>query len=434
MSGIGAAAESVVRTASAQGVDHVASTLPGYLRAHRWMQRDNRYRVHVVKKITADSQTGGRGVNKHHVGAYIVASGPLHAMDGWAYLGRSINAQFAGDLATAIHLAYYSELRAAMAILAVAGVGVFNNRHFVIKVNGECVPVPGGPGTHDMVWESLRIWAGTSGAGDLVGRSIAPAGIPIADWCSAHPGLVSWRPVAASWLLAWGVDIKNYSADRDSRNTVSYRPSGLGGPRLPEARFTRDAVVELWSVLEPGDSPFAALDQALLREAIRAARRANGLRSRMSTIATEIVSRVGLSPGGQTAYLNYLVSTDRVPIIDWAADTSRLWARAHVRQVTSRAMLLLRIATGAATELLRRTGISPAAITFWKGELGQNRGLWVGAPPTDLADLWADVEAGIAAMAAGSASSYLELKTLFAEKAPALAETERAVMWGLLAN
>lgn len=401
------------------------------MRTGRWVQRHNRYRINVAEKIARETIAGGPGFAPRHMRAYVVASAPLHAADGWSYLGRSISAQLCGDTAAGIHLAYYAELRAAMSLLAAGGIGVLRRKHFVIKASGECVLVPSGPPTHDMVWESLRIWAGGADASDIVGNAITPAGTPIADWITGHPGLAGWRPLAVDWLLSWGVDIRDYTADQIARNTASYRPSRLGGPRLPPADAVRDAVVSLWSLLEPGDSPFALLDKSLLRLAIKEGRRASGLRRRMRTIAEELVQRAAVPPESARNLADFL-ATDETPrlLID-AGLSSPIWAASHIRQMTSRATLLLRVATGAATDMLQRARILPDELSFWREDVGTSHGYWQpGAPPRPLTDLWADVEAALLDVDSQAITSYADLRAAISGDS-ALSEVGRAGLWGL---
>jgi len=56
----------------------------------------------------------------------VAACGPNHCLDGWSYLSRSVSALVARDGHSAKHMAYYAQLRAAMSMLAVSGVGIFN--------------------------------------------------------------------------------------------------------------------------------------------------------------------------------------------------------------------------------------------------------------------------------------------------------------------
>ena len=77
-------------------------------------------------------------INSDRLSEYIGISAPVHSMDGWSFLGRSIHCLSRGDPYIAVHLAYYAELRAALAILAAQGIGVFSYPHCVIDSEGRC--------------------------------------------------------------------------------------------------------------------------------------------------------------------------------------------------------------------------------------------------------------------------------------------------------
>lgn len=59
--------------------------------------------------------------------------------------------------------------------------------------------------------------------------------------------------------------------------------------------------------------------------------------------------------------------------------------------VISRATLLLRVASGSNSELIRGAGLSAKTLSFWWKQLGRARGLWPSDQELPLADLWADI-------------------------------------------
>ncbi len=99
--------------------------------------------------------------------AYISASGPCHVIDGWSFIGRAIDATLRGDSYAAIHLGYYAELRAAMALLACEGVGILNSRHATIDVKSNTHEFGKGKGTHKIIWPCIQHWAGLAKAKSL---------------------------------------------------------------------------------------------------------------------------------------------------------------------------------------------------------------------------------------------------------------------------
>src|SRR4051812_31586529 len=105
---------------SRSGVEAAAACLTQFLRDSRWLGKTNVYGVAASEKLYRDSKAK-RAPKGRNLGQYVAASAPLHALDGWAYVARSLDAAFMGDPDAARHLAYYAELRAALALLAAAG-------------------------------------------------------------------------------------------------------------------------------------------------------------------------------------------------------------------------------------------------------------------------------------------------------------------------
>ena len=112
----------LVKAASSTAIE---DTLRGmrlrFRRWDRWLTARHPY-TNVVAALDSNSSTidGGK------IAEYIAASIPLHVADGWTFLARAFESIRSGDRNTAVHLAYYAELRAAMSLLASEGVGVFN--------------------------------------------------------------------------------------------------------------------------------------------------------------------------------------------------------------------------------------------------------------------------------------------------------------------
>jgi hypothetical protein len=106
--------------------------------------------------------------------------------------------------------------------------------------------------------------------------------------------------------------------------------------------------------------------------------------------------------------------------------------------VLSRATLLLRVATGACARLLRRTDLTKENLTFWWVALGEDRGLWdAGKEPSQLMDLWADVEAAVKEVKSWEGANAAQKPTLerWRRELPyqisVLGGFERVALWGL---
>ena len=92
---------------------------------------------------------------ERNLAQYIAASVALHANDGWSYLGRSVSCLLAGDTHRALHLAYYAELRASMSLLAGAGIGIFDKKHFIVPTTNSTANFGLGHSTHVIAWLAL---------------------------------------------------------------------------------------------------------------------------------------------------------------------------------------------------------------------------------------------------------------------------------------
>lgn len=99
-----------------------------------WLAPANRYLNTATK--TYDNDLASSSVHHAALIDYISASAPAHLIDGWSYLSRATDAILRGDLNSAIHFAYYAELRAAMSLLACEGIGVFSGKHPIINKTG----------------------------------------------------------------------------------------------------------------------------------------------------------------------------------------------------------------------------------------------------------------------------------------------------------
>ena len=425
-------------------VEKAFAVMAGNWASNRWLNSSNRYRNECIQTLKKDCKTGGRLRHKD-LTEYIAASVLVHCMDGWAYLGRAINAHLVGDHDCARHLSYYAELRAAMAILGAHGVGVFSRDHVVVDSRGRCIRLHG-PGTHEFVWQALEEWAGSNDARDAVLKCVRAGGQTLDVWLShfsTAPALMSI--LTKRWLLAWGLDIARMAEDREARNLSSYRPTSFSTSRPPPADSSIKMASLLWSACEPStDSPFAILDRQLLRASLREAFRATEARS-VKQARSKFKFRIN-------AVLRFLQPAS-VPGVDWeqyltadptgtevlsfAGQSDPPKVPMHGWQVASRALLLLRIATGSCARIVQTLPISLRhAMTGWVDSLGQDRSLWkAGDSPASLFDLWKDPEDALRDLAAdlSQLASYTELWRRQSQAAAVLSTCERVGLWGFAA-
>ena len=106
----------------------------GQLPSQRFIGKKNYYKTDTAKRVDRETQANLQK-RKNQIGEYVASSVLLHCNDGWNYLSRAVESLINGDIASAIHFAYYAELRSAMSLLAYEGIGIFNVRHIWFDAN-----------------------------------------------------------------------------------------------------------------------------------------------------------------------------------------------------------------------------------------------------------------------------------------------------------
>ena len=95
-------------------------------------------------------------LQKDDLAQYLALSTASHVLDGWRYISQAAISLLNGSRTQAIHLAYYAELRAALAILAFSGIGILKRHHFALTGNMDVVWFEGG--THEATWKAIGSW------------------------------------------------------------------------------------------------------------------------------------------------------------------------------------------------------------------------------------------------------------------------------------
>jgi hypothetical protein len=385
---------------SRENVEATFSGLRKFIGESQWIGTRNRYSKDTIKKIQSDSKIN-RIREPRQLSQYIAASTVLHCSDGWSYLGRAFLALLGGDAARAIHLAYYAELRAAMSLLATEGIGVFSNRHFFIDAPNSAKMMQTKSGTHNFVWDCLKYWGVQSASGLLFSRLVRPYGRALDDWLVPVGGSASVAPQAQRWFLQWGMDLKILSADRDARNISSYRPGGLPRQDAAEAVLALNFVRETWSALEPSPlSNFEGIDRHILRIALENIFRGTSGKSpsddpeMFNTLVVGVLGHQDLPAhlrDGWARFLQRQTVPDDLLLLEYSKQDPAT-ALGHFA-VMSRATLMLRIASGAAAEMIEAAGFTSNDTAFWSRGLGRDRGLTDALDPDGAAtELWADVD------------------------------------------
>ena len=436
-------------TASRSAVQHVMSRLLSHWKGGSWLSQANSYQHDSVGRI-GDHVANNTAPQHEELADYIAASALAHCFDGWSYLARALEAEMVGDPDTARHLAYYAELRAAMSILASAGIGVFHNRHVVIRTPQQCAVLPQNMGTHMFVWYALEMWAASQDGISAVLNAIRPGGSTLSDWLSQFS--IGSMFVATDWLQQWGLDLSLMTDDRTARNQASYRPTPFTSPGPRSISDTMETVLGFWEVCDPGaGGGFPVLDRYLLRRGLNLVFQSFHMQVQPSARAKVIYERsLGTALSGldlrdhSIDWWREFLSFENLPrapkIILDAGERDEPRHPDHAKQVLARAALLLRVATGCSRELLEAAGSSEEAeLEFWRSSAAVRRRLWPeGEDDFPSVELWSDVSEASSSIEDwldegrnGAAVCHYELWNEQAEAASTLATAERAFLWGV---
>lgn len=389
--------KSALRSARRIIVENHFVSLPEAERSKGWLLNPNRYRIKCTSQYEKDARSAsnaGRPLTlrqREQLVGYVSASSPAHVVDGWSLLGRGIDATMRGDTYSAMHFAYYAELRAAMSLLASEGVGIFDSRHPILGVN--ILPFPRftgsnarGCGTHRVVWPVFRFWSGLKRAETLLNSLVMPEGRPLGDWLLGIGSRIAVRAIAKRWLTSWGLDLSSVNIDRDVRNMASYRPSEFRMPPPVSAGRVAQFANELWAMFEPGAvRRFPNVEVELLKSA---------LRSNSLSITAENIERIGFSLRDAKkweAFLKKPASEDPLPI-QCSISHGEIDTEGCHMGMLSRAALLLFIASGSARTMLQRAEYTQTTLQGWWKRHGEERGLWNASNcPDDPLDAWEDI-------------------------------------------
>jgi hypothetical protein len=153
-----------------------------------------------------------------------------HTLDGWRYLSQAASALLQADRQKALHLAYYSELRGALGILASSGIAVLKDHHFAITSTGELRWFRGS--THVKAWEALSHWVAQSQNALAVIDALGVNTVADIPWLEVCRAASAPTDVASHWLQNWSFDLTQIEGDKFARNEASY------GPKLNGHAFT----------------------------------------------------------------------------------------------------------------------------------------------------------------------------------------------------
>lgn len=332
------------------------------------------------------------------VGEQLAAEQISHLVEGWRYAAAATSAYLNNSKDSALHFAYYAELRSALSLLSWSGIRIAHGGYFYLDDNG-VKHAFSGDGTHIAVWGIWKEWVKRGDAKGLIDNRVRICpGVSYGDVlrCINVPG----QP---SLLRDWGYDLLAVGrADRQSRNKASYEPlwsvRGLDVLEDDQLELVRD----LWGLLSPSPAG-AVFDSALAVQAILTAmpdlvlKKKKNREESFGILIDDICSSTGVDKAAVLAALG--VGGVGAKVFSLASASV-----ANVENVLCRAFFLLRVSM-----LALEDGIpSSAAATGWMKCWLEHAGLWSGAKGFDAADLIDDYLIALEDFAGADAKSLWE--------------------------
>lgn len=393
------------------------------------------------------------------INTFLASTTLLHCLDGWGYLSNAIDSLLKGDSRIAVHLAYYSELRATMSFLSSEGIGIFNYDYISADIanniqknppRDRITTAPIKSGTHQFIWNSLDTWINSivkpTNPSDLLGV-FSVDGKNFNDWLTHFPYTSpnSGILVLKKWLSSWNFDINHFKKDREVRNIVSYQTPNLNVPQnIYTLNENIDKLNSFWDILEPsGSNRFQLLDKYLLRDLLtiiydqqtNSVKQANTFES----LVRKTISNMGLSV--QQSFINFMVSHEHHDLFIESFNTTidPTTNSLNPLSVIARATLMLRISTGSLSHILNSGGMNKEDLDFLWDKFGIENGFWTnGDSPADFISLWEDIKDEVEEVTtwANTKKPDLDLHTMYSDGSLPYSlnffkQFHRAGLWGI---
>lgn len=447
---------SVSKEAVIDGVKHIKRY---QLRSQRILSPKNPLLIKGPENVLkhADVRNNFR-IKSSSLNSFLAASSLAHLLDGWMYLSNAFTTLLSGDKSTTIHLAYYAELRSAMAILATEGIGVFNNKHigaFSTTTNGEFPsnfyrpnrqqgnpPTYEQPGssTHKFVWEAMKQWT------DLPYKPneeiLKPFSVrgknfeELTEYFDPRTSVSTLLTVNTikGWLKEWCFDIEKYETDRSNRNEASYRPQRIKNFLTPiDFQSIINDLNKFWEVISPSASdPFNLLDKYLLRMLYKKLYDQLNIQVPKKELIAGAFTAIGINDEMLFGFLDYENPYEEEHIIFKQASLKE----SSPLPILARATLLLRVSVGLVSQLYKEGGISKGELNFVWNSYAIDNGFWLpGSPLSDFKDLWIDIETKLTDLKLDVNSGNFEnspcsIKQRNPEAIILTGQINRACLWG----
>ena len=372
----------------------------------------------------------------------LAATGPSHCLDGWTFLSRALAALLSGDTHTTRHLAYYAQLRAALSLLHCHGIGIFNGVNFAADASGVLFhigknhPRNRGLGTHPAAWAALRGWADQMGTASVFLSSVKFRGVSLLDCIDAVWPSAAGAPLVSKVIENWGVDLKRSAEEHESRNISSYCAHAFNAVHSPLSSRL-ELVQSIWRGLEPdGRGGFPSLDRHLLRKLLELMRQRQSNISSQQNLWQTAFPR--LDPRVRQFVTQDFLERGQDPmdlVVFTHADSTQ---PGDVHAMVSRALLLLRLATGVVRSAFLDAQFDLAAddLQPWFNTVGIDRGFWsANRPPEEFEELWDEVSYAVTDLdqyvSTDIGGDQLRFGDSLRDQVAFLSQAERACIWGV---
>lgn len=310
----------------------------------------------------------------------------FHMIEGWRYASAATAAFLNHSEQTALHFAYYAELRAALSLLSWSGIRVKQKSHYYLDSKGVKKPIDHSP-THTAVWGLWQNWVNRSDAQALFNDHIRlTAGVPLSQVVTA---LQYIKPTQT--IQGWGLDLAKIKDDHNARNISSYEAYWMKSPLSRMKEEDLDLVLMLWKLLLPEEAGLVfdgSLISFFVKQALPgmlAQLSANNVTpdhesvmEAMEIIADEISSNTGLDP----AHIARRLDSSQYDTLPFELASSK---DTLPKNVLCRAFFLLRLAMLAAKSSINLTKNN--STSEWLSNWFEHAGLWsrnLGVDPYDI--------------------------------------------------
>lgn len=409
-----------------------------YLPQDRWLGVKNRYRKDSINKIKEDTSAVPHCIKGQQIAEYISASILTHCFDGWNFLSRSIESIISGDEMSAIHFAYYAELRAVLSLMATKGIGVFSNKHICFDTNEDCSVFRGS--THEVANQLVNAWSNISSS-STVFDFIKVNSNNLNGWISAT-GYSHLRSITSkllkNWLQKWSMDLK-LDYDQGIRNEASYRPKIF--PKNHSCREIIEKISEIWVACEPSNFHyFSILDKHLLRITLDEVYSKSSTSKTKELFISDTVRVLGLTRSQSLeAFLTRSAQPNDLLLLEEARKKIKIndsyGCIYDCFPIICRALLLLRIASGATEKFLNSSTITKDLTQFWWQGIGLNLGLWeTDQSPNNFIDLYQEIADALTTIEFDNPARWESFKTAMdfhGNDFIKLKQFQRVGLWGV---